>query len=314
MTPILESKGFAAAVIDALASHLCVVDRDGVIIAVNRAWENFKRQNSAGFLRSDVGTHYLRICRSAAGPGSDEAEPFAVGVQSVLNGKTELFEMEYPCHSPTQNRWFLGRVTPLKAEQGGAVISHLNITDRKLMELELARLAATDPLTELPNRRFFVQTANRELERVRRFGGSVSVIMLDVDHFKSVNDTYGHALGDEALRCLTRVCKELIRQIDVLARYGGEEFVILLPGTEEAAASSVAEKLRSAIADMPVSDGRNHIKLTASFGVAQLRPGDQGIEAGLARADTALYAAKHSGRNCVKSFAAVEREAGRLSA
>jgi diguanylate cyclase (GGDEF)-like protein len=314
MTPILESKGFAAAVIDALASHLCVVDREGVIIAVNRAWTKFRRENSAGPLHSDVGIHYLRICRSAAGPGSEEGEPFAVGVQSVLGGKTELFEMEYPCHSPTQNRWFLGRVTPLRTEQGGAVISHLNITDRKLMELELARLAATDPLTGLPNRRFFQQTANLELERVRRFGGVASLIMLDVDHFKAVNDSYGHALGDEALRCVTRACKQSLRKMDVFARHGGEEFVILLPATHEKAACSVAEKLRRAIAEMPVSDGQNNITLTASFGVAQLRASDQGIDPGLARADIALYAAKHSGRNCIKSFAAVERDAGKLSA
>lgn len=314
VTPILESKGFAAAVIDALASHLCVVDRDGVIIAVNHAWLNFKRENATAPVQSDIGTHYLKICRSATGPGSEEGEPFAIGVRAVLTGKTALFQMEYPCHSPTQNRWFLGRVTPLKAEQGGAVISHLNITDRKLVELELARLAATDPLTGLPNRRFFQQTANLELERVRRFSGSASVIMLDVDHFKSVNDTYGHALGDEALRCMTRICNGLLRQMDVFARHGGEEFVILLPGTEDAGACSVAEKLRSAIAHMPISDGQNHIKVTASFGVTQLRPADQNIEAALARADTALYAAKHSGRNCVKSFAVLEREGGKLSA
>ncbi|QPC95922.1 sensor domain-containing diguanylate cyclase [Mesorhizobium sp. INR15] len=314
MTPILESKGFAAAVIDALASHLCVIDRQGVIIAVNRAWSTFNRENSSGPVRSDVGTHYLRVCRSAAGPGSEEGEPFALGVQSVLSGETELFQMEYPCHSPTQNRWFLGRVTPLRSEHGGAVISHLNITDRKLIELELARLAATDPLTGLPNRRFFQQTADLELERVRRFSASASVIMLDVDHFKSVNDTYGHALGDEALRCLTNTCRQSLRKMDVFARHGGEEFVILLPGTKEAGASSVAEKLRAAIAAMPVSDGQNHIKLTASFGVAQLRPVDQGIDAGLARADRALYAAKHSGRNCVRCFSDVERERGKLSA
>ncbi|MBA3448079.1 MAG: PAS domain-containing protein [Pseudaminobacter sp.] len=117
MTPILETKGFAAAVIDSLLSQLCVVDRDGVIIAVNRAWLSFKRENSSGPLRSDVGTHYLKVCRNASGLGSEEGMPFAAGLRSVLSGKAELFEMEYPCHSPTENRWFLGRVTPLRDRQ-----------------------------------------------------------------------------------------------------------------------------------------------------------------------------------------------------
>lgn len=202
----------------------------------------------------------------------------------------------------------------MRAEQGGAVISHLNITDRKMMELELARLAATDPLTGLPNRRYLEQTGNIELDRVRRFGGSASVIMLDVDHFKAVNDTYGHAVGDEALRCLARTCKESLRQMDVFARYGGEEFVVLLPGTTEAGAISVAEKLRVSLAETPLSDGRNDIALTASFGVAILLPSDAGIDAGVARADAALYAAKHSGRNCVKSFTDVAIDSGKLSA
>ncbi len=202
----------------------------------------------------------------------------------------------------------------MRAEQGGAVISHLNITDRKLMELDLARLAATDPLTGLPNRRYLEQTAKIELDRVRRFGGAASVIMLDVDHFKVVNDTYGHAFGDEALRCLARTCKSSLRQMDVFARYGGEEFVILLPGTTEAAAIGVAEKLRVSLADMPVSDGRDEILMTASFGVAGLLPSDPGIDVGMARADAALYAAKHSGRNCVKSFTTVALESGKLSA
>jgi len=314
MTPILEAKGFAAAIFDALTSHICVVDRKGVIVAVNQAWANFNNENSTGPVRSDVGTHYLRVCRSASGPGSEEAEPFARGVESVLAGTSKLFQMEYPCHSPTQNRWFLGVAAPLKSEQGGAVISHLNITDRKIVELELARLAATDPLTGLPNRRYFLEAASLEVERVRRFGASASVVMLDVDHFKAVNDTYGHALGDEALRSLATACKSALRRVDVFARHGGEEFVILLPGTKEAGAARLAEKLRMAVLETPVGDGKNDISLTASFGVSQIRPTDRGIEESLARADGALYEAKHHGRNRVISFEAIERSTRKLSA
>ena len=132
--PVLERKGFAAAVIDALASHICVIDSEGVIVAVNRAWTAFAAENSESHNRHGVGICYLQVCERATGPGSDEAGPFELGVRSVLEGRSDLFQMEYPCHSPTENRWFLGRVTPLRAKPHGAVISHLDITDRKRVE------------------------------------------------------------------------------------------------------------------------------------------------------------------------------------
>jgi diguanylate cyclase (GGDEF)-like protein len=304
-TPILEAKGFAAAVIDALSSHICVIDQDGVIVTVNRAWQDFAVENPPVSNRAGVGTDYLRVCRSAAGPGSEEAGEFALGVQLVLEGRTDLFQMEYPCHSPAQARWFLGRVTPLRAAQRGAVISHMTITDRKLLEFELVRLAATDPLTGVPNRRYFLETGNQEVERVRRFGVAASVVMIDLDHFKAINDKYGHAVGDETLKYVTQVCKKSLRQIDVLARIGGEEFVVMLPSTDETGAARVAEKLRRAVSGTLVKDGPIRLSITASFGVAEVRPGDQTVDEGIARADLALYAAKRSGRNCVMKFAAI---------
>jgi diguanylate cyclase (GGDEF)-like protein len=302
--PILEASGFAASILDALSSHICVIDNDGVIVAVNRAWQDFTEENPPVSTHAGVGAQYLDVCRSASGPDSEDAAKFALGVQSVLQGKAASFEMEYSCHSPTQNRWFSGDVTPLENERGGAVISHTTITDRKLLELELARLAEMDSLTGLPNRRYFLETASMEVERVRRFGTAASLVMIDLDHFKAVNDTYGHPVGDEALRCLTQVCEKLLRQIDVIARIGGEEFAVMLPGTDEAGAVSVAEKLRHAVCETPVKSGQNQFNITASFGAAEVRASDTGIDECLARADSALYAAKHAGRNRVMSFAA----------
>lgn len=305
-TQIQEATDFAAAVIDALSSHICVVDNDSVIVTVNRAWQNFTLENPPVSRCAGVGANYLTVCRKTSGPDSEDAERFALGVEAVLEGRTELFQMEYPCHSPTESRWFLGRVTPLRtSQQRGAVISHMTITDRKLLELELVRLAATDSLTGLPNRRYFLEAANAEVARASRFGSAASVMMIDLDHFKTVNDSYGHAAGDQALHVLTQVCKKLLRQIDVFARLGGEEFAILLPGTNATGAVSLAERLRLAVCATPVISNQYQFNVTASFGVAEVRVGEGDVVSCLGRADSALYAAKKAGRNCVMSFAAI---------
>jgi diguanylate cyclase (GGDEF)-like protein len=304
MTGSPEARGFAGAVLDALTSHICVLDSSGTITLVNEAWRRFALENSPAPApaRTGVGSHYLEICRTATGPGSEEAAAFAAGVRDVLEGRSELFRLEYPCHSPTENRWFVGRVTPLRGDQHGAVVSHQNVTDRKLVEFELAKLAATDPLTGLPNRRFFLDIANREVDRVRRFSVPASVAMIDIDHFKDINDTYGHAAGDEALRHLATSFKSALREVDVLARLGGEEFALLLPGTNENGAQSLAEKMRAVLSSTPVSAGKSTFRLTASFGATDLLSDDLDIAAALGRADAALYAAKRSGRDCVKTF------------
>jgi len=281
------------------------VQSDGKIVAVNRAWATFGAENAGSPGRSGVGAYYLDVCGSASGLGSEEAAPFAVGLRAVLEAKTELFEMEYPCHSPTENRWFLGRVTPLKAGHGGAVISHLNITDRKVIEIALEELASTDPLTGLPNRRFFLEAGKQEFERVRRFAVPASVVMIDLDHFKAVNDTYGHAAGDEALRRASQACRSALRPFDVLARFGGEEFVAVLPGTNEETAAIAAERLRVVVRDTTMKTDHHQFNITASFGVTEISPHDLKFDDCLSRADAALYRAKHAGRNCVEKVSPV---------
>lgn len=305
MRPILETQGFAAAVFDALSSNICVIDEQGVIVAVNRAWKNFTLTNPPVSDSTGLGSHYLDVCQSAEGHASEGAREFAQGLRAVLDGELELFEMEYPCPSPDKDRWFSGHVTPLKNSLRGAVVSHRDITDRKLLELELMKLATTDSLTGLPNRRYFTQAADLAVERVNRFGATASLIIADIDHFKTINDTHGHAVGDEALRCVTRVCEAPLRKSDVLARIGGEEFALMLPDTREAGAIIVAEKLREAISHARVRGVQSDFSITASFGVAEIGPGDKGVVAGLSRADAALYAAKHAGRNRVTGFTAL---------
>ncbi|MBN9022066.1 MAG: diguanylate cyclase, partial [Rhizobiales bacterium] len=296
MTRNRHEADLLVAVLDALTSHICVLDASGTITLVNEAWRRFSAENGGGADGTGVGSKYLEICGSAMGPGADEAPDFAQGVRAVLEGRSEMFQLEYPCHSPTEDRWFVGRVTPLGGGLKGAVVSHQNVTDRKRVEFRLARLAATDALTGLANRRYFFDVAAREVERVKRFRLPASLVMTDIDHFKSINDTYGHAAGDEALREVASVASAQLREPDVLARLGGEEFALLLPGVPEAGAAVAAERLRRSLSEASVLDA---FRITASFGVSEILASDAGIDDALARADAALYAAKQTGRNRV---------------
>lgn len=174
------------------------------------------------------------------------------------------------------------------------------------MEAETARhiaevMAMTDSLTGLFNRRHFLDLAARESARASRARQPLAVLMLDIDHFKSVNDTFGHATGDQVLIHVARICLACTRQCDTLARLGGEEFAVLLPDTAMETALSIAERARAAVADDMTLRGPDGtaMRTTLSIGVAALAPGDEGIAAALDRADKAMYSAKSSGRNRV---------------
>ena len=164
---------------------------------------------------------------------------------------------------------------------------------------ELERLADVDILTGIFDRRHFFELAEMEIARARRYKRPAAVIMIDIDHFKDVNDNFGHAIGDEVLRILADRLRGVLRQTDVLGRYGGEEFAVLLAETEPEMAKLVADRLCNRINDEPLSAGRRQIPLTISLGVSSLGDELQDLAGLLARADAAMYAAKHSGRNRV---------------
>ncbi|MET0520319.1 MAG: GGDEF domain-containing protein, partial [Burkholderiaceae bacterium] len=186
----------------------------------------------------------------------------------------------------------------------------VDITERKQLEMELQRLATTDPLTGAANRRSFIQQAQAEIARARRYATPLALLMLDIDHFKQINDSLGHAAGDEAIREVFHCCARLVRVQDMVGRLGGEEFAILLPQTDRAAAQALAERLREQLAGIALhKDGQPVRGLTASFGVAVLLAQDLSIDGMLGRADEALYRAKNRGRNCVEvSAGSADRE------
>lgn len=165
---------------------------------------------------------------------------------------------------------------------------------------QVQQLATVDTLTGVPNRRSFFTLATRELERAARYLKPLSVIMLDVDHFKTVNDTYGHLVGDQVLQGVARRCRESLRDVDVLARYGGEEFVILLPETGQAHALQVARRLQQLMNAAPIPTDAGPVMISISLGVASSSlQHPTNLDQLLDRADRAMYQAKRAGRNQV---------------
>jgi diguanylate cyclase (GGDEF)-like protein len=162
---------------------------------------------------------------------------------------------------------------------------------------EVQKLAITDPLTGAYNRRQLFDLGQREFNRSHRFERPLSVIFLDIDRFKVVNDTYGHATGDLVLRVLTQRIEDTVREIDILARYGGEEFVVLLPETNCAAAQGVAERLRNVVGHKPIPTEHGDVIITISIGITETSSDIQDFPSLVARADAAMYDAKHAGRD-----------------
>ncbi len=189
-----------------------------------------------------------------------------------------------------------------------SVASHASValdrTDYYQRSEDLRKISITDPLTDLYNRRFFQDRINEEIERSRRHGLPVSLIMLDIDNFKHYNDTYGHLAGDEALRLTAATIKNSVRNIDRVARYGGEEFAVILPMTEIAAARDIAERIRSGVAGRYFPDDalRATVKLTASLGIASFPQHADNLSGLVGNADKALYIAKVNGKNRVAVF------------
>jgi diguanylate cyclase (GGDEF)-like protein len=161
---------------------------------------------------------------------------------------------------------------------------------------EFEQLAARDALTNVLTRRAFLAACEQELARCRRHGRSMALLLLDIDHFKAINDTYGHQMGDRVLVDLVGRIQPLLRRSDQLARFGGEEFVLLLPETNQDEAAAVAERILAGVA-VP---HENVPAITVSIGVATNRPDESRLDTMLARADKALYKAKAEGRNRVE--------------
>ncbi len=181
---------------------------------------------------------------------------------------------------------------------GGIIYILSDVTEEKTLEKKLHTMATTDALTGVENRRNIIEVGEKALEYAMRYKREMSLLIFDIDHYKNINDTWGHQSGDKVLMGMIQLCKQYIRENDSLGRYGGDEFILILPEASHSTALIVAEKLRKAIAETAISLEKGRINVTASFGVATLIKGETFNDL-FNRADQQLYRAKSAGRNHV---------------
>jgi diguanylate cyclase (GGDEF)-like protein/PAS domain S-box-containing protein len=426
LSALQRSEQFVTTTIDAVPDQICVIDRDGRILAVNKSWRDFCEQNHLDALNFNyaIDCNYLDICRAGSFENADKATLIEEGIRKVASGELPSFEMEYPCNTPVKNGYFITRISRFHGDSGNLLIRHANITESKKAESELTLLAsifsnsneaititdarnqiiATNPaftaltgysqeevigknpkilsagktssefykemwdsihqygkwqgelwdrrksgepypkwlsisvvrgnngqivnfigsfiditerkaseekirhlayhdaLTMLPNRFSFQERLEQAIGFSRRNGKQLALMLIDLDRFKSINDTLGHHIGDEILIQVAQRISASVRQSDIVARLGGDEFVVVLPdiaSPEDAA--RVAKKIIGAICD-PYFIGGQTLSSSPSIGIC-LYPDDASeISDLLKNADVAMYEAKAQGRSNYQFF------------
>ncbi len=297
---------FLSLILNTMLDHITVLDAHGTIIYTNQAWVNFGQCNDCDKTTNKdwVGTNYLTECKNAKARGDTLSASVLDGLERCYKEKKAIFTIEYPCHSPTEQRWFILRASRMTYDNEiFLVISHQDISRRKLSELKIEELSRTDPLTGLANRRSFSELMAAEWSRCKRFSQPFSMIMIDLDYFKKVNDKLGHLEGDECLKQFSKVLTLYTKRAnDISARYGGEEFALAYGGLDQFSALLIADKIQRHISALALPNPGSPLQdtLTFSAGVATMtpRPGDNETDI-IAIADQCLYAAKQAGRNCI---------------
>jgi diguanylate cyclase (GGDEF)-like protein/PAS domain S-box-containing protein len=285
-----EENAFLQAVVDAIPGTFYVLDEQGYFVRWNRAAQEL------------VGTTDERMQdRKILDAICEEDRPLIASMmrEALANGYAEA-EARVTLGSGEVGWRFLTARRVEIAKRAYLVGTGLDVTERRKLEHELERQARTDFLTGICNRRHFLNLADLELARARRYGRPFSILMLDLDLFKNVNDRYGHRVGDLTLQKVVESCLQILREVDVMGRLGGEEFGIMLPETDSDQAIQVADRVRQAIAGASVALPQGgSVGITTSIGVATCNQQDLDVDGVLNRADRALYEAKRSGRDRV---------------
>lgn len=305
--------------------HIAVINRSGQIVACNRAWQNFGIENGVSACSSWVGQNYLDVLRRSCATGDSMASEILSGVMTVVDANAASFYYEYPCHSPSKQRWFTMRVCKLgdSAVADYFVISHHDVTQRKLAEERAEALALQDPLTGLGNRRQFDLSLQQEIRSSQRDQTLIGLVLLDVDHFKNFNDEFGHAAGDLCLCKVGRVLQAHARRPgDLAMRIGGDEFALILQISDPVNLLVVGQAILQDVRNLQMTFAGTEL-VTVSIGLLSLIANHQVDGDTLYHeADKALYQAKIAGRDQIvfankgyiaDSIAAADESLARIS-
>lgn len=270
-----------------------IVDRNGLFL-----YESSSARPILGYRSEEIVGRRLTDFATADSVG--DAERLLAKVRGEPS-RSETVELRL-AHRSGEGRAFEVVATNLlhAPSIAGIVLNLRDITERTQLLTRLEALSETDPLTKALNRRGFAKLAEHEFQRARRTGEMLPVVMMDIDHFKQVNDRYGHAAGDLVLAKVSETCAKGIRAGDVFGRIGGEEFAFLLPDCGLGAARDILNRLKAQVAACTVSTIRGEVSVTASFGIMYADTATMDLACALSRADAALYEAKKAGRDCVK--------------
>lgn len=282
-------------IFEQIRSAVAFLEKDGSFVAWNSAFEPYKNILGDVFpqklsARSWVeeftfeGSETSSFYKLDLIPASDDCfilviEPIAdspLGIEK-LSRKVKLFQLE---------------------SEFSKKLAHNKQVELEAVMAQAREVSFTDPLTFLLNRRAMLQEIQDEVSRAERYKSLLSISIVDIDHFKMINDKYGHSIGDDVLKRVARLLRDNVRHPDIVGRYGGEEFLILLPSSDLKAAEEQASRLCKQMREVIIHVNEHKIKITLSIGIAQLKTGDETWQTVLNRADTAMYEAKKQGRDC----------------
>jgi len=280
--------------IDTLPSPIFIKDGDCRYIACNRAFEKY-----IGLPRTEIiGATVHDVAPAELAAIYDKADR-----DLLADGGTQTYEalVRYADGSHHDVIFYKSVFYSAEGKSDGISGLILDITERKRLENELAKAAREDFLTGAVNLRTFYELADQEFARFKRMGEAFSLLVLDLDRFKMINDTLGHEAGDDALRKFVQIVRANLREQDIFARTGGDEFRLLLPGTPQSGAMLLAERIRDEVSRVSLHAANGSVAFSMSAGLCCSHPDDAGIDDIVRRADAALYEAKAAGRNAVKA-------------
>lgn len=302
---INQLKEILSAITDMMPDRHFIIDQDGVIISrfgntkVEQFYhiDNYEPRSATELTSPENSKKTMKALKECLATGQ-------IITYEVDGELSELIKVRPNIKGPASKQWFEVRLVPLKflvENKRTVIVSVRNITDRKQSEIQLQELVVTDALTELFNRRYATEELTRCLKRFLRYKTPITILVLDIDFFKMINDTYGHDVGDLVLVELGKFLKMNVRSVDTLARLGGEEFILIMPDVTLIDVQPFCQRLIKNIANFPIPVEAGVLTLTMSGGLTQFTEGDKTIEGILKRADIALYRSKNEGRNCITS-------------